>query len=216
MIHEVLVFAGVFAVSAAAPGADTMLIFVRSLAAGPRAAAPLAAGITAAKLIMLAAAAAGVVAAAALGPMFVALKIAGAAYLIWLGVRMWWRLLSGPSPVVGAAPKVRPVCAAATGLALGMSNPQAIVFYVALLLAVINPGAGAGLYAALAVVLCAAMAVVATVYIALGSRARRAVSSPTARRRVTALLAHCWSARVSWWPPGEPSSRDTAADALAT
>jgi len=183
VIHEVLVFAGVFAVSAAAPGADTMLIFVRSLAAGPRAAAPLAAGITAAKLIMLAAAAAGVVAAAALGPMFVALKIAGAAYLIWLGVRMWWRLLSGPSPVVGAAPKVRPVCAAATGLALGMSNPQAIVFYVALLLAVINPGAGAGLYAALAVVLCAVMAVVATVYIALGSRARRAVSSPTARRR---------------------------------
>ena len=149
---------------------------------GPRAAAPLAAGITAAKLIMLAAAAAGVVAAAALGPMFVALKIAGAAYLIWLGVRMWRRLLSGPSPVVGAAPKVRPVCAAATGLALGMSNPQAIVFYVALLLAVINPGAGAGLYAALAVVLCAAMAV-AAVYIALGSRARRAVSSPTARRR---------------------------------
>lgn len=132
---------------------------------------------------MLAAAAAGVVAAAALGPMFVALKIAGAAYLIWLGVRMWRRLLSGPSPVVGAAPKVRPVRAAATGLALGMSNPQAIVFYVALLRAVITPGTGAGLYAALAVVLCAVMAVVATVYIALGSRARRAVSSPTARRR---------------------------------
>ncbi len=144
MIHEVLVFAGVFVVSAAAPGADTMLIFARSLAAGPRAAAPLAAGITAAKLIMLAAAAAGVVA---------------------------------------AAPKVRPVRAAATGLALGMSNPQAIVFDVALLPAVITPGTGAGLYAALAVVLCAVMAVVATVYIALGSRARRAVSSPTARRR---------------------------------
>jgi len=64
-----------------------------------------------------------------------------------------------------------------------MINRQAIVFYVALLPAVINPGAGAKLYAALAVVLCAAMAVVATVYIALGSRARRAVSSPTARRR---------------------------------
>lgn len=53
MIHEVMVFAGVFAVSAAAPGADTMLILARSLAGGPRAAAPLAAGITIAKLVML-------------------------------------------------------------------------------------------------------------------------------------------------------------------
>lgn len=183
MIHEVLVFAGVFAISAAAPGADTMLLFARSLATGPRSAAPLAVGITAAKLIMLAAAAAGVAAAAAaLGPMFVVLKIAGAAYLMWLGIKMWRRPSTGAVPVASAPPKIRTVRAAATGLALGLSNPQAIVFYVALLPAVITPGAGAGLYAVLAVVLCAVMAVVATVYIALGSRARRAVASPRARR----------------------------------
>jgi len=86
-----MVFAGIFAVSAAVPGADTMLILARSLAGGPRAAAPLAVGITVAKLIMLSAAAAGVSAAATLGTMFVVLKIAGAAYLVWLGIRMWRR-----------------------------------------------------------------------------------------------------------------------------
>ncbi len=179
-----MVFAGVFAVSAVAPGADTMLILARSLAGGPRAAAALAAGITIAKLVMLTGAAAGVSAAAAtLGTMFVVLKIAGAAYLVWLGIRMWRRRLPAAAPLGGTSTKVGPVRAAATGVALGLSNPQAIVFYVALLPAVITPGTGAGVYVVLAVVLCVVMAAVSAVYIALGSRARRTANSPTARRR---------------------------------
>jgi len=184
VIHEVMVFAGVFAVSAAAPGADTMLILARSLAGGPRAAAPLAAGITIAKLVMLTAAAAGVSAATAtLGTMFVVLKIAGAAYLVWLGIRMWRRRSPAEAPPVGASTKVGPSRAAATGIALGLSNPQAIVFYVALLPAVITPGTDASVYVVLAVVLCVVMAAVSAVYITLGSRARRTANSPTARRR---------------------------------
>lgn len=184
MIHEVLLFAAVFAASAAAPGPDTMLLLARSLAAGPRAAAPLAVGITLAKLVMLAAAAAGVAAAAAaLGPVFVAVKVVGAIYLTWLGIRMWRRRAAEAPPDATGALSERPVRGTATGFALGLSNPQAIVFYVALLPAVITPGAGAGLYAALAAVLCTVMAVVATAYIALGSRARHASVSPGARRR---------------------------------
>lgn len=184
MIHEVLLFAVVFAASAAAPGADTMLLFARSMAAGPRAAAPLAVGITLAKLVLLAAAAAGVsAAAAALGPVFIAIKIAGAAYLAWLGIKMWRRPPAATTPTASTTPRTRPVRAVATGFALGLSNPQAIVFYLALLPAVITPGAGVGLYAVLAVALCAVMAIVAAAYIALGARARRAAVSPTARRR---------------------------------
>ncbi len=177
-----MVFAGIFAVSAAAPGADTMLILARSLAGGPRAAAPLAVGITVAKLIMLSAAAAGVSAAATLGTMFVVLKIAGAAYLVWLGIRMWRRSPT-TAPPTGASTKIRPARAAATGIALGLSNPQAIIFYVALLPAVITPGAGGGVYLVFAVVLCVVMAAVSAVYITLGSRARRTAQSPTAARR---------------------------------
>jgi len=129
VIHDVLLFAGVFAVSAATPGPDTLLLFTRSMGAGPRAAWPLAAGITAAKLVMLTAAAVGVAAAAAaLGPMFVVLKIAGATYLVWLGVKMWRRRSSVTTPATGASPKVRPMRAAVTGFAFGLSNPQALVF----------------------------------------------------------------------------------------
>lgn len=188
MIHEVLLFAAVFAASAAAPGADTMLLFARSLAAGPRAAAPLAVGITIAKLVMLTAAAVGVAAAAAtLGPVFVAVKIIGAIYLVWLGIKMWRRRPAGTTSAASGTPRARPVRSVATGVALGLSNPQAIVFYVALLPAVITPDAGVRLYVVLALVLCAVMAVVASVYIVLGSRARRAAVSPAARRRADRL-----------------------------
>ena len=87
------------------------------------------------------------------------------------------------APPGGASTKVGPVRAAATGVALGLSNPQAIVFYVALLPAVITPGTGAGVYVILAVVLCVVMTAVSAVYITLGSRARHTAVSPTARRR---------------------------------
>lgn len=183
MIHEACLFAGIFAMSAAAPGADTMLILSRSLAGGPRAAAPLAAGITMAKLLMLTAAAVGVSAAAAtLGMFFVALKVVGAVYLVFLGVRMW-RRSPAEVPPGAASTGAGPFRAAATGLALGLSNPQAIIFYVALLPAVIKPGTGAGVYVGLAVVLCVVMAAVSAAYITLGSRARRAAVNPTGRRR---------------------------------
>ena len=200
MIHQALLFAGIFAMSAAAPGPDTMLILARSLAGGPRAAAPLAAGITIAKLVMLTAAAAGVSAAAAtLGTMFVVLKIAGAAYLVWLGLKTWRRRLPAAAPLGGASTKVGPVRAAATGVALGLSNPQAIVFYVALLPAVITPGTDASVYMVLAVVLCVVMAAVSAVYITLGSRARRTAVSPrldcgpTVSRAASSSVQGCWS-----------------------
>jgi threonine/homoserine/homoserine lactone efflux protein len=92
MTDTLLIFAALFAVSAAAPGADTMLMFGRALGGGARSAVPVAIGITAGKLVLLALAAAGVTAAAAaLGPMFVVVKVVGAAYLVWLGLRLWRR-----------------------------------------------------------------------------------------------------------------------------
>lgn len=76
---------------------------------------------------------------------------------------------------------------AGTGLALAVSNPQAILFYVAILPAVIRPGGGVLLYLALAATLGAVMTLVAGFYIALGARARTAAGSPTARRRADQL-----------------------------
>jgi threonine/homoserine/homoserine lactone efflux protein len=133
MTEAVLVFAAVCAVSAAAPGADTMLLFGRALAGGARSAVPVAVGITAGKLVLPVLAAIGVTAAAAaLGPLFAAVKLAGAGYLVWLGVRLWRR--SSAAPTLPAAPDGASVGRGfAAGVVLALSNPQAILFYVAIL-----------------------------------------------------------------------------------
>jgi threonine/homoserine/homoserine lactone efflux protein len=187
MTESVLVFAAVFAVSAAAPGADTMLMFGRALAGGASSAVPVAIGITAGKLVLLLLAATGVTAAAVtLGPVFVAFKIAGAAYLVWLGVKLWRqapRPTAPDAPV--AAPGVRRGIAAGAGLAL--SNPQAILFYVAILPGVVDQDGGAVQYASYAAALLIVMTLVACTYIGLGSRARAAATSPRATRNADRL-----------------------------
>jgi threonine/homoserine/homoserine lactone efflux protein len=65
---------------------------------------------------------------------------------------------------------------------LALSNPQAILFYVAILPGVVVED-GSGLqYLAFAAALLAVMAVVAAAYIALGVKARAAAVSPRASR----------------------------------
>lgn len=53
MLHELLIFALVFAASAATPGPDTMTIFSRALSGGRLSAIPFALGVVLAKLTLL-------------------------------------------------------------------------------------------------------------------------------------------------------------------
>ena len=70
------------------PGPEIAALLSRSLSDGIRSSLPLAAGIVAGKLLMLSAGIVGLGALlAALGPGFAALKYAGAAYLLWLGIK---------------------------------------------------------------------------------------------------------------------------------
>lgn len=148
----------------------------------------LAVGITAGKLVLLSLAAAGVTAvAAAVGPLFLAVKLAGATYLVWLGIGLW-----RPDPPRSASPTTGSEAGwltrqAGYGFALAVSNPQAILFYIAVLPSVVDQGSGPLLYLALAATLSAVMAAVAAAYIALAVHARSAAGSPTARRRADCL-----------------------------
>ena len=187
MWHEVGLFVMVFTVSAALPGPDTMLLFSRALGSGARSAVPVALGLTVGKLVLLTAAAAGVtVAAAALGPAFIALKLAGGAYLVWLAVKLWHQADHASPP----EPAVSRLSVAGTGwrgIGLGavltVSNPQALLFYIAVLPSVLgSERVAAGEYLLLCLALGVVMAVVATGYIALATRVRSALSG--SRRRI--------------------------------
>lgn len=187
MWHEVGLFVVVFTVSAALPGPDTMLMFSRALGSGARSAIPVALGLTVGKLVLLTAAAAGVtVAAAALGPAFIALKLAGGAYLVWLAVKLW-RRAGHASPPEPAVSRLSVAGTGWRGIGLGavltISNPQALLFYIAVLPSVLGSGrVAAGEYLLLCLALSAVMAAVATGYIALATRVRSALSRR--RRRI--------------------------------
>lgn len=175
---EYLVFLVAFAASAAAPGPEIAGLLARVLSGGMLASLPLALGIVLGKLLMLTAAIVGLAALVdLLGPLFAVLKYAGAAYLIWLGVRRW-RRAGGVPTLSGAAEPVRFGVDVGLGLAMTLSNPIAILFYLALL-----PGAVdiAGLtlngYAILCLIVVGVMAAVTIAYGIVAEAVRKAFSS---------------------------------------
>jgi threonine/homoserine/homoserine lactone efflux protein len=134
-----------FAASAAAPGPEIAGLLARALGNGLRSSVPLASGIVAGKLLLLTAAVIGLTGLVrAIGPFFAVLQYLGAAYLIWLGVKKWRRA----GRVLATEAQVAPTTLArevGLGMAMTLSNPIALVFYVALL-----PGVIDGLMAELA------------------------------------------------------------------
>lgn len=171
-----LMFLLAFAASAALPGPEIAALLSRSLSGGLRASLALAAGIILGKLLMLSAALLGLAALLkVLGPAFVVLKFAGAAYLVWLGIKRL-RQAGKAIAVDGAEPPRRKAVDLGLGLAMTMSNPLALAFYLALLPNVIDTIDGGGVTLASYLTLCAiivgVMAVVVLVYGAIGEVSR--------------------------------------------
>ena len=181
MLSSVLLFALVFTVSAFTPGPDTMTIFSRALSGGRFAAVPYTFGMVLAKLTLLTLVVLGLAAVAkGFGAFFVILKFAGAAYLVWSGIKMWRRSGASKARDLGATVSWKD---ALTGYALGVSNPNAIVFYVAVLPTVVDVHSlNLAMYLALCATLSCLMVLIATVYALLADRLRGFMKSAKARR----------------------------------
>ena len=130
---ELLAFAGVAAAVIVTPGQDTALTIRNTLAGGRAAGCRTAAGVVAGQAVWALAASLGVAAlVVASEPAFVALKFAGAAYLLFLG---------GEALVAAARGRARdPGEAAAAGgrelrqgLLSNLGNPKMAVFFTSLL-----------------------------------------------------------------------------------
>jgi len=127
----VLAWSGLAALLTITPGVDMALVARSALAQGRRAALWTTGGIVTGLLVWAAASAAGVAALlAASATAYDALRLAGAAYLVWLGVRSITRAGS-PSPTAGVSlgdPRAGR-SAYATGLLSNLANPKIVVFY---------------------------------------------------------------------------------------
>jgi threonine/homoserine/homoserine lactone efflux protein len=134
-------WSGLAALLTITPGADMALVARSALAAGRRQALWTTAGIASGLVVWGAASAAGVAALlAASAGAYDALRLAGAAYLVWLGVRTLVRAgAAAPAPGPSGARAGRG--SYATGLLSNLANPKIVVFYSTVLPSFVPAGA---------------------------------------------------------------------------
>jgi threonine/homoserine/homoserine lactone efflux protein len=173
-----------YAIAVAVPGPGVTAVVARALGGGFRGAFPMVLGILAGDLLYLMFAIFGLAAIAALyAPVFVVIRWAGAAYLLYIAWKFWT-----------AKPGTEQVRARSdtgwktflSGLALTLGNPKTIIFYLALLPTVVpldRPMTVLGISELVAIVVVVLLAI-GCAYAGLAAMARELFRSPRAVRRL--------------------------------
>ncbi|MFD0356380.1 LysE family translocator [Streptomyces sp. NPDC127110] len=132
---RLLAFAAMSLVLIVIPGPSVLFVVGRALAQGRRAALTTVAGNTLGAYVLVVAVALGVGAVVERSVLvFTALKLAGAAYLVYLGVKAFRGRGSLQAAVAGAAPEAHGTLRTlGEGFAVGVANPKTIVFFAAVL-----------------------------------------------------------------------------------
>ncbi|MDI6101931.1 LysE family translocator [Actinoplanes sp. NEAU-A12] len=190
-LGQALAFAGVIGLAAASPGPDFAVVVRRSVVAGRLHGMAAAAGVAAGVFGWSVAAAMGVAALiAASAVAFTVVKLAGAAYLLWLGVSALLAARRGGAGLEQPGPgcaETRLWVSFRDGLLTNALNPKCGVFFVAVLpqfAPVDGSAADVLLLSVVAVLITVAwFTVVANLVAAL----RRALSRPPVRRALDAI-----------------------------
>jgi threonine/homoserine/homoserine lactone efflux protein len=144
MLDTLLAFVAVSAVVICTPGQDTALTIRNTLTGGRRSGIATAGGVAAGQAVWTVAASAGVVALlTASEPVFRALKLVGAAYLVYLGAHSLLAALRGRSATIPcndqlqgssrANPRLTAARALRQGVFSNLANPKMAVFFASLL-----------------------------------------------------------------------------------
>lgn len=166
------------------PGPTILTVISYSLAHGRRATLPLVAAVALGDCTSLALSLLGLGALLAASAFwFGVVKIVGGLYLIWLGASLLRSGIAAEALRLPAAPATRRRLFANTWLVTAL-NPKGIVFFAAFLPQFVDPAAAAARQLWLLAATFVVMAIVnAALYAAFAASARRALSSPRARRR---------------------------------
>jgi threonine/homoserine/homoserine lactone efflux protein len=127
-------FLGVSAVVIVTPGQDTALTIRNTLLGGRSGGIATSAGVVSGQLVWALAASAGLSAVLlASAPLFMAIRIAGAAYLVLLGVQALVAAIRGAHRVDADAAPRRPRAPYRQGVLSNLGNPKMAVFFTSLL-----------------------------------------------------------------------------------
>jgi threonine/homoserine/homoserine lactone efflux protein len=177
-VSHVLAFAGIAAIVIVTPGPDTALTVRNTLFGGRARGIATAFGVGSGLLVWTLTASAGVAAiVTASRPLFDALRIGGAAYLVWLGLST----LRGHRAGVVAP---RPGSGYRQGLLSNLGNPKIVVFFTSLLP---QFATGFAALAALGLLFCAMTLGWLAAYALVVARARRVMSRPRVQRALDAI-----------------------------
>jgi threonine/homoserine/homoserine lactone efflux protein len=185
-LYGLWIFAAIYFLAVALPGPGVAAVVARALARGTQGAPAFIAGFLVGDLIWFTFAATGLAALAQTAyVLFVAVKYAGIAYLLFLAYRLW------------TAP-AQPVAENATtqqgdrssqlflgSLALTLANPKTMIFFLALLPTVVKLEtlSVAGFFE-IALVICVVLPFVMAAYVIAAARARRFFKSARAVRNL--------------------------------
>lgn len=137
-LYGLLIFSAVYLLAVASPGPGVAAVVARSLARGTQGSVAFIAGFLIGDLVWFTIAATGLAALAQTAQtVFVVVKYAGAAYLLYIAYRLW------TAPVnVDAQPQFdagqKPLQLFLGSLALTLANPKTMIFFLALLPTVVQ------------------------------------------------------------------------------
>jgi threonine/homoserine/homoserine lactone efflux protein len=179
-LHSAIAFTMAFFLFAASPGPDNMTIMARTLSHGPSSGIAYGLGTVTGILIYLTLAFMGLsVLASEMGSVMTVLRFAGAAYLLWMGIRLWTA-----KPVL---PEIQPVHARRsiipvyfTGFALNLGNPKMPLFYLALLPNFVPSSFNSTVFIDLVAIILVVEIVVIGGHVWLAGRARNVLKTPKA------------------------------------
>jgi len=127
MLESYLLFTAIWFVAAATPGIDTMLLLTTSINTGWKSAVSISLGISTAKVLLLTITYFGLTALLANNPeVYVALKVFGCTFLLWRAFKLWTSKLK-----LSANPRSGFWQNFSFAFTAAVSNPQALIFYVA-------------------------------------------------------------------------------------
>jgi threonine/homoserine/homoserine lactone efflux protein len=178
-----LAFAAAATVLILIPGPTTLMLTGHAMSSGPRVALASVIGVACGDIVAMTGSMLGFGAVlAASAEAFLVLKWVGAAYLVWLGIKLWRAPVEGLDLTIAGPPRGM-LKAIAQSFWVTALNPKSLLFFAAFMPQFIDPHLAALPQALLlGATFVGIAASVQTVYILLMGRARRLVASARAVR----------------------------------
>ena len=185
-------FVAVSIVVICVPGPDTALTVRNALVGGRRCGVWTAAGVSTGQAVWTLATSLGVAGLLRTSePAFLAVKVAGVAYLLYLGVqslRAAWTDRGHNAAPTGGAPRLTPIRAWRQGAISNLANPKMAAFFMSLLPQFAPDGpASFAVMAALGFLFCVLTFAWLAAYSLAVARARRLLTRPRVRRTLDGL-----------------------------